>query len=567
MRHSQASIRPLASSALVSLTVLGSCGGESPGSSSAGAAAGAATTAPWFTDITKAAGLGDFVHDSGADGRYLMPEIATTGAAFADVDGDGVLDLYLTQAGGVDQPRSERPGNRLYLGDGTGGFRDATDGSGAGDQGYAMGVATGDYDGDGDLDIYISNLERNTLLQNDGKGKFTDVTEFAGVGGERWSASAAFVDADGDGDLDLFVANYIYWSLESETECRSPQDVQTYCSPNSYSAPAPDTYFENRGDGTFEDASDRVGLRSEYGNGLGVVCADFDLDGTQEIFVANDGMPNQLWDPQPDGTFKETALLSGCAVDVQGAAKAGMGVSVADIDADGDEDLLVVNLTGEDDSFYRNDGGQFVDRTPARGLAIISRKRTRFGVALRDFDLDGHLDLFHANGRVAEPERAVEGDPFAEENVVMRGTAGGRFELVKPSGGVAPPIVATSRAAAFGDVDGDGDVDILVHNRDGGVHLMRNDAGNERESVVLDLVDTAGAPAIGAAVYVRAGEGAESRYEIRTAGSYGAASTHVLHLAVPEGGSLDYRVIWANGDSGPKGTAQAASTIRLRPKR
>ena len=540
---------------------LSGCSEETSESGAPSGDSGVAT--PWFTDVTEASGLQEFVHESGAGGRFLMPEIMTTGAAFADLNGDGALDVYLAQAGRVDQPRSERPGNRLYLGDGQGGFRDVTDGSGAADQGYAMAVASGDYDGDGDLDLYVSNLERNTLLRNDGEGKFTDVTETAGVGGSHWSASAAFVDADSDGDLDLFVSNYVFWSSESELECSSPQGVRTYCSPKSYAAPAPDSYFENQGNGRFEDASERVGLRGAYGNGLGVVCADFDLDGVQEIFVANDGTPNQLWDPQPDGTFQECALLTGCAVDLQGVAKAGMGVSVADIDADGDEDLLVVNLTGEDDSFYRNDRGQFVDRTPARGLAVVSRKRTRFGVSLRDFDLDGHLDLFHANGRVTEPERAVEGDPFAEENALMRGTARGRFEGVTLSDNVAASVLATSRAAAFGDIDADGDVDILVHNRDGRVNLLRNDAANGRGSVVLDLVNAAGAPAIGAAVYVRAGEGPESRHEVRTAGSYGAASSHLLHLAAPSTDGLRYRIVWADGSEGTAGSAKAGERVRL----
>ena len=570
---------PRAFGALSPLVLIAACGGDDAtvGQGSQSSASGTSThssqepeqskgSAPWFADVTQEAGLGEFRHITGADGRYLMPEIATTGAAFVDVDGDGALDLYLTQAGGVDQPVVERPGNRLYLGDGRGGFRDATEGSGADDRGYAMGVATGDYDSDGDMDIYVSNLETNTLLRNDGGGRFTDVTEQAGVGGSRWSASAAFVDADADGDLDLFVTNYIYWSLESEIVCKSAQGIRTYCSPNSYAAPAPDSYFENQGDGTFLDASDRVGLRAAFGNGLGVVCADFDLDGRQEIFVANDGMPNQLWDPQPDGTFEETALVSGCAVDVQGAAKAGMGVSVADLDADGDEDLLVVNLTGEDDSFFRNDRGQFVDRSPARGLSVISRKRTRFGVALRDFDLDGYLDIFHANGRVSEPQHATQGDPFAEDNVLMRGTEQGRFVEVKPVGGVAEPIVATSRAAAFGDIDGDGDVDILVHNKDGGVNLMRNNAGDARPAVRIDLRNKAGSPAIGAAVYVESASGAESRYEVRTGGSYGAASSPLLHLAVPTGQSgLSYRVVWSDGTDGPKGVAPAGERTVIRP--
>ncbi|MFT7167552.1 MAG: hypothetical protein ACI80K_000673 [Paracoccaceae bacterium] len=543
-----------------------SCGGGSDAGSSVATpdpSESSSAGAPWFTEVAEASGLGEFRHESGADGRFLMPEIMTTGAALVDVNGDGHLDVYLAQAGGVDQPREDRPGNQLYLGDGQGHFRNVSDSSGADDQGYAMGVATGDYDGDGDVDLYVSNLERNALLQNNGSGQFTDVTDASGTGGSSWSASAAFVDADADGDLDLFVTSYIYWAIDGEIDCRSPQGIRTYCSPKSYGAAAPDTYFENQGDGSFLDASERVGLRAEFGNGLGVVCADFDLDGRPEIFVANDGTPNQLWDPQPDGTFKETALITGCAVDVQGAAKAGMGVSVADIDADGDEDLLVVNLSGEDDSFYRNDGGQFVDRTPARGLAVVSRRRTRFGVALRDFNLDGYLDLFHANGRVTQPERAVDGDPFAEENVLLQGNATGRFEEVLPRGGVATALAATSRSAAFGDIDGDGDVDILIHNRDAGVHLLRNDIAQPGQAVTFELLTKSGSPAISAAVFVQLPGKGEARYEIRTADSYGAASTPLVHVSAGAA-TLSYRVVWADGTAGSAGQATGGDRLTLR---
>ncbi len=499
---------------------------------------GGETAAPWFEELAAERGL-DFEHASGADGRFLMPEIMTTGAALFDADGDGDLDAYLVQAGGVDTPREDRPGNELFLNRGDGHFEPAPAGHGADDRGYGMGVATGDYDGDGDVDLYVSNLTRNALLRNDGTGRFEDVTEAANANVPAWSASAAFLDVDGDGDLDLFVSNYIEWSTDGEKVCLSPQKARTYCSPKSYDRPARDTLLLNRGDGTFEDASEALGLDAAFGNGLGVVCADFDLDGEPEIFVANDGNPNQYWDRAEDGQLVDGALRLGCAVDTQGRSKAGMGVAAADVDGDGDEDLLVVNLTGESDSFYRNDAGQFVDRTPAVGLAVVSRRRTRFGVALRDFDLDGTLDLYHANGRVTGPPRAKEGDPFAEENVLLRGLESGRFEEVQPRGGVKSPLEATSRAAAFGDVDGDGDVDALIHNRDGRAHLLVNRApAADARWAVLDVVDGNGAPALGAAVLVTI-DGATRRFEVRTADSYCAASSPRIHVALPGGAKLD----------------------------
>ncbi len=548
---------------LAAWMTLVACGADpaSPTANDPGVAANAGPA--WFRESAAAAGI-DFTHRSGADGRYLMPEIMTTGAALGDFDGDGDLDVYLVQADGVDRTESERAPNQLFLNRGDGTFENATQASGADDRGYGMAVATGDYDGDGDLDIYVSNLKANALLRNDGQARFTNVARSAGVEGAHWSAAAAFVDADVDGDLDLYVTNYVYWSVDAELLCRSPQGAQTYCSPKSYAAPAPDEYFENQGDGTFVDASERVGLRAATGNGLGVVCADFDLDGVPEILVANDGTPNQFWDPRPDGTFVDAALLAGCAVDVQGTAKAGMGVAAADFDFDGDEDLLIVNLTGEADSFYRNDIDQFVDRTPAVGLAVVSRRRTRFGVALRDFDLDGRLDLFEANGRVTEPPMQPEGDVFAEENVLLRGTAAGRFEEVLPRGGVAQPLAATSRAAAFGDIDGDGDVDILIHNRDGAAHLLVNQA-RARPWIAFDVRDAAGAPAIGAAVLAKRGD-TVARAEVRTADSYGAASSHIVRFALGNAGPFEsVEVRWPRGEARTILTPAVGEVLIVRP--
>lgn len=531
---------------------LAACGGKGDpagaGSSGAGARESKTPDAPWFEEVGAASGI-DFVHASGATGEFLMPEIMTTGAALFDANGDGHLDAYLVQGGAVRTPRKDRSPNRFYLGNGDGTFTDATESSGAGDRGYGMGVSTGDYDGDGDVDLYVSNLERNTLLQNDGEGHFTDVTEASGTGSTAWSASSAFLDYDDDGDLDLFVTNYIEWSADAEKACLSPRRTRTYCSPKSYGHPAKDQIFQNQGDGTFVDVSEGAGLDAAFGNGLGVVCADFDLDGLPEIFVANDGTPNQYWDPSPTGRWSDIALGAGCAVDTQGRAKAGMGVAAADVDADGDEDLLVVNLTGEDDSFYRNDNGKFVDRTPAVGLAVVSRRRTRFGVALRDLNLDGLFDLYHANGRVTEPARAMEGDPFAEENVLMRGLPNGRFEEVTPRAGLANPVSATSRAAAFGDIDGDGDEDILIHNRDGRAHVMKNlSADGGARSTSIEVCHGNGSPAIGAWVLITMGDRTVRR-EIRTTDSYCAASSPILHVGLGDAKKVDRIEVFYGGES------------------
>ncbi|MCA9001661.1 MAG: CRTAC1 family protein, partial [Planctomycetes bacterium] len=369
---------------------------------------------------------------------------------------------------------------------------------------------------------------------------------------------------DRDGDLDLFVSNYIYWDEDSELPCQDPPRGLTYCSPKSYQAPTPDSLYRNEGDGTFREVSLEVGLRNSMGNGLGVLCADFDGDGLQEIFVANDGTPNKLWVIGEDGKCSEKGLIKGCAVDDQGQAKAGMGVSAADLDFDGDEDLLVVNLKGEADSLYRNDGGRFSDRTPRAGLAHITHKRTRFGVILRDFNHDGWIDIFQANGHVTHPIDPLGDDPFADHNNLIRGLPDLKFEEVSPIGGVAKPLIATSRAAAFGDVDGDGDLDILIHNRDLGAHLLRNVAPKDGHWIQIRLLERSGSDALGATFEGHTGERTLKR-QVRSAESYCAASDPRLHFGLGAAESIDQiRVTWSDGsvEAFDKLMADAVHTLK-----
>jgi hypothetical protein len=523
------------------LAAFASCGGAEEAQQTT-----SGPTQPWFIECAAESGV-RFQHRSGHAGRYYFPEIMTSGAALFDADGDDDLDLYLVQGGSVlvDGPQAE--GNALYLNRGDGTFVDATASSGAGDRGYGMGAATGDYDGDGDVDLYVTNLGRNTLLRNEGAARFTDVTDEAGVGGELWSTGAAFVDYDGDGDLDLFVANYLYWRASADPVCRQPSREPTYCGPTTYESPTPDTLFRNDGNGRFTDVSVATGIHARRGNGLGVLVADFDLDGRPEIFVANDGSPNHLWCWKGDGTFEECAGRLGCAVDNMGAPKAGMGVAAADLDADGDEDLLVVNLGGESDSYFRNERGRFSERAAAAGLALRSRERTRFGVGLFDFEHDGLLDCFQANGRVFHQVGFAGPDPFAEHDVVLRGIANGRFERIEPPGDFDRSLLATSRAAAFGDLDGDGDVDVVVHNKDGPAFVLRNVAPKLGGWVVLRCIAASGAPALGAAVDVQIGD-RSVRHEVRTSSSYCAASTPDLHIGLGAAARIDeVRVRWPGG--------------------
>jgi hypothetical protein len=485
---------------------------------------------PWFEESAAARKL-IFTHQSGHRDRFLLPEIMGGGAALFDMDGDGDLDAYLVQSGDISNPANKGSGNRLFRNRGDGVFDDVTAGSGAAAAGYGMGVAAGDYDNDGDDDLYVTNLGSNVLLQNDGRGRFRDVTASAGVAGSGWSTSAIFLDFDADGLLDLFVTRYIDWSPGSERDCYSLTGVQDYCAPRNYDAPTSDLLFHNRGNGTFADVSAQAGLREAVGNGLGVVASDFNADGRIDVFVANDGTPNHLWTNQGGGRFVDTALLAGVAIDQDGAAKAGMGVHVVDVDDDGDHDLLVVNLDTESDSFFRNEGHFFVDATAAAGLRMASRRFTRFGMALLDFDNDGYLDLYEANGRVGLQAERLSPDPYAEPNLLMRGVPGARFEEVLPQGGVASPLVATSRAAAFGDIDNDGGIDVLVVNRDGPAHLLRNVVASRGHWIALRVVDHRGRDAIGAELTLTVGN-RRLRREVRAGYSYLASNDPRVHVGL-----------------------------------
>ena len=522
----------------------------------AGCFDGAAISAPdgesvevWFADEALARGL-DFEHRSGFDGRYLFPEIMAAGAALADVDGDGDLDAYLVQSGRVEGKGDEGNANRLFLNDGEGFFTAPRSDRGAGDRGYGMGVTAGDYDNDGDVDLYVTNLGANAMLRNDGAGRFSDVTDSAGVGDPGWSTAAAFLDLDRDNDLDLFVVNYVSWTMATAKECYAG-NVRTFCGPVEADA-APDRLYRNNGDGTFTDISGPAGLRTAFGAGLGVVGADFDADGRIDVFVANDSMLNQLWmnrtPPGDDPRLVDEALLRGCALDDHGIAKAGMGVAAADVDDDGDADVLVMNMGKQTDSYFRNDGSHFVDATSAVGLGVTSRRFTRFGVALADFDNDGDLDLFEANGRVDHtPERVGLDDVFAEPNALYEHTAERRFERVEPSGGSVDKLVHTSRGVVIGDVDNDGGVDLVVVNKDGPAYLLMNRAAEGADWVRFRVLTASGRDAHGAVVSGTIG-GQRRHRGVQTAGSYLASNDPRVHFGLGEHRRIDnVRVHWPTG--------------------
>lgn len=522
-----------------------------------------ATATSWLVDAARERGL-LFEHRSGDDGHYWMPEIMSGGAALFDMDGDGDLDAYLVQAGSVLHP-TDRPPNQLFRNRGDGTFEDITEGSGAGHRGYGNGVAAGDYDQDGDIDLYVTNLGPNVLLENLGDGTFVDVTDAVGVGDPGWGASATFFDFDRDRDLDLFVVNYLDWSAAVEMECYDDLGRRDYCSPGNYSLPARDVLYRND-DGTFVEVTREMGLDA-FGNGLGVVASDVDADGWPDLMVANDGSVNQLWMNQGGTSFVDEALLWGVAVDQEGKVKAGMGVTSADFDRDGDFDLLVCNLVDEGDSLFRNEGGYFVDASARSGLAAASRGFTRFGVGWVDFDNDGMLDLFEANGKVGREGRTWAADPYAEPDLVLRGVGDGRFVPVPHSGRGFVDAPTTSRAAAFGDVDGDGGIDVLTVSRDGPAGLLRNVVAPRGAWVVLDARNGVGAPALGAVIAAELDDRVVRR-EVRAGGSYQASSDPRVHLGLgTELGVGRVEVLWPWGGRECFGPFDAGAVHVLSPDR
>jgi len=513
---------------------------EAPTDASASSGADA-----WFTDVADDAGF-TFVHENGHVDRYLMPENVPGGAAVFDMDGDGDLDVYLVQSGHPVDPDATDAGNALYENRGDWTFVDITESSGTGDRGFGQGVTCADYDNDGDVDLYVTNLGPNVLYRNNGDGTFDDVTAEAGVGDDGWSTSATFLDYDLDGDQDLYVCTYINWSLDIEQLCYNKMGKEDYCAPKNYNSPGRDVLYRNEGDGTFSDVSNEAGIVIS-GNGLGVSAVDFDDDGWLDMFVANDQLPDQLWMNQRDGTFIDEATARGCAVDANGIAKAGMGVTLADIDIDGDFDILVCNLLAESDSLYTNNDGQFTDSTLRSGLGAVSKQFTRFGMGWLDFNNDGWLDLYQANGRVARVPKTWSDDPYAEPNLLFRGSPSGRFEEVSPRGGTSDLLIASSRAAAFGDLDNDGGIDIVVVNQNAPIHLLRNTIADNGHWIGCAVLNEHGSNALNARVLIEAG-GRTILRDVRPGYSYCASNDPRVHVGLGPLDAVDRMTVrWPDG--------------------
>ena len=540
----------------------------------------------WFVERAAELGL-DFVHFNGASGHFYYPEILPPGIGLLDYDNDGDLDVFLVQgrmlgpdanvADALIPPASPGPlMGRLYRNDleiGPDGSRswrfvDVTEQSGLHADGYGFGVAAGDIDNDGRVDLLVTSFESERLFRNNGDGSFTDVTDEAGIEARNaFGVSAAFVDYDRDGRLDLYVGNNVDYDLDDGTVCPNTAGARDYCPPETYGG-LPDRLYRNRGDGTFEDVSAKA-LRhvntggvsratlGRFGPALGVATADYDGDGWLDIYVANDGTENLLWINQRDGTLMDAALLSGAALSGLGTPEAGMGVDAGDFDDDGDEDLFMTHLTTEGNNLYVNDGsGMFRDDSAASRLGPGSLPYTGWGSAWFDFDNDGRLDVMAVNGTVVAVDgREDDPFPYGQRNTLFRNLGDRRFEDVTDRAGAVFELSEVSRGAAFGDVDNDGDVDVLVGNNTGPVRLLVNTIGNRRHWIGLRLVGSVdgsapghGRDMLGARVAV-ARDGEPTRWRrARSDGSYASASDPRVLVGLGESDAApDVRVRWPSG--------------------
>ncbi len=472
-----------------------------------------------FTDVTAAAGI-KFKHNSGRAGKKYMPETLGAGAVLFDADGDGWLDLLLINSRDW-QPRGRKSLHALYRNKGNGTFAEVTKGSGLDVEMYGLGAAAADYDNDGRQDVYITALEGDRLFHNEGGGRFRDVTAASGIKNADFGTSAAWLDYDRDGRLDLFVANYVQWSRDKDLWCSLDGATKSYCTPESYKGTASKLY-RNLGGGKFQDASQKAGVADPTGKALGVGVLDYNGDGWVDLFVANDTQPNKLYRNNKNGTFTDEAVEAGVAFSEEGVARGAMGVDAADYDRSGRPHLLVGNFTNEMLALYHNEGnGIFVDEAPASAVGQASLLTLTFGVFFFDYGLDGLLDILAANGHLEEEINRVQPRvTYKQAPLLFRNRGNGKFEPVTAALGpeLSRPIVA--RGAAYGDIDRDGDLDVVFTTNHGPAYLFRNDGGNRNRWLRVRPVGAkSNRDGLGAVVRVTSAAGKQWTL-VRTGSSY-----------------------------------------------
>jgi len=443
-----------------------------------------------FTDVTSKA-LIAFKHDSGAFGKKYLPETMGSGVCFIDYDNDGWQDILFVNSMDWPEHKLSKSYPALYHNNKDGTFTDVTRQAGLATEIYGMGCAVGDFDNDGFDDFYITAVGENHLFHNLGNGKFADITSKAGVGDPGFSTSAVWFDYDNDGKLDLVVSHYVEWTIAGDKFCSLDGKNKSYCTPQTYKGQSM-SLFHNNGNGMFENVTKKSGLYDATSKSLGIAMLDYDDDGWMDLFVANDTEPNKLYHNNHDGTFTESAVIAGVAYGESGTTRAGMGADAADYDHSGSQGLLIGNFTNEGLALYHNDrGGLFRDDSLRSGVSTASLKSLTFGTFFFDYDLDGLLDIFATNGHVADDIGVLQPTlKYEEPSLAFHNNGGGRFEDVSGKLGPALRRAVVGRGAAYGDIDNDGDLDLVLTTNNGTARLLRNDNGNQNDMLRVKTIGT-----------------------------------------------------------------------------
>lgn len=523
-----------------------------------------AQTLPQFTDITREAGI-DFVHNTGAYGKKYLPETMGSGCAFLDYDTDGWQDILLVN--GKDwagKPTQKRQTMALYRNNQDGTFTDVTESAGLAVPLYGMGVAVADYDNDGDPDIYISALETDRLFQNGGDGTFVDVTETAGIRNPGFGTSCAWFDYNKDGHLDVYVANYVEWTIENDIFCTLDGTNKSYCTPESYTGQS-SKLFRNRGDGTFLDVSRIARIEDSTSKSLGVCIFDYNADGLPDIFEANDTQPNKLYQNNGDGTFIEAGMLAGIAYNESGVATGAMGIDAADYDRTGRESLVIGNFSNEMLNLYHNEGDFFIDDAPAAHIGNATLLTLTFACFFFDFDFDGNLDIFTANGHVETDINAIQSQvTYAQLPHLFHNNGQGRFTdaIHKVGTDLATPMVG--RGGAYGDIDNDGDWDLLITTSNGPAYLFRNDGGNRNAWIKIQLVGkTSNRDGIGAEIRVTSALGTQTR-TVKSGSSYCSQSELTAIFGIDSDTTIEtIEVRWPSGTVSTRQNIKPNQHIRI----